>query len=276
MFPSRATITIFHYRGFKGGLLIAACAAFASAGAAQTTNQFLPAAQPQEIDLYDSQSPSILLNSYGTKPGTLSQSGSLPGGIGTYSDSATVTVGTDPSVSVSDNLTLTSAASGGLFVWPEAGLDYSIEISGPANVEVPVDLVGSLFESWSANADSGGDAQILIRDPNANTVLQMDLLGQPGATETESADQVLYLMSNTEYEVDLGAEAALSVDADNPVGTYTATTTVDPMFSIDPSFSLQGYSLGVSPGLVPDADSTWVLCAVAFIGLAGCRRERAA
>jgi hypothetical protein len=171
-----------------------------------------------------------------------------------------------------------------------AGLTYSLIVvpvgglGGAAGSDVSVDATGSASVSASGsyydNANAPAATAAIAGPGLAGSVPLFSLapLGSLGSVSDNDFDQPLTLLSGDVYTVTLNASVAESADPG-----VNLNASVDPQFSIDPTFALSnpGYSLAFSPGFpgsaspvggVPDASSTLGLLALSLGALAAGRR----
>jgi hypothetical protein len=180
----------------------------------------------------------------------------------------------DPSLSAS--ATVGSDTPGAYYFGDvDSLLEYTMIVEGPPSATVPVDVIGSLSASFSAdNPDLNAYTELGVAQ--GGTFLDVRALypavSSLGLTQNVSIDQTIDLVPNTPYEVVLNAAA---IELVGTVGVFTTTASVDPTFKVDPAFANAnpGYFLQFSPNVVPDRASTLGLLAVSLAGIAALGRK---
>jgi hypothetical protein len=202
-----------------------------------------------------------------------------PAGSGGFSMTGTVVGGLDPSVSNSttEMVLMDPGFQGGTSATSAL---YYFEVVGPSLTTVPVNILGNITDSWSSNLSTGGgfldDASLGVYDLDNNLIQGWSVDDQGGTSggETVAIDQTVNLSTNTAYVVVEDSEAIIQLAYDNaPIldDTYSASVSIDPLITIDPSFDLSGYSLQLSPNLtssVPDTGNVLGLLAFSSFILA--------
>jgi hypothetical protein len=247
------------------------------ASVAHGQSALLPLASPS-IQMFldaDSVNQTVNSDSFGTQSAMVPFT---PSTFGNISVSGSVFGGLDPSVSSSILVNVTSSDSNFPFADSFSTLTYAFEVTGPADAFVPVEIKGTLSDSWTANLDDNGgfvDAAFLdvtqVIDGNPSFVEGGGFQDQSGTDggQTVNFDQTMDLASNTIYSVELQSIALFNNLTAAP-GIYSTSAEVDPVISIDETFEQTnpGYTIEFSPNIVgvPETNSTLGLLALSFTG----------
>jgi hypothetical protein len=169
------------------------------------------------------------------------QAGTINGTFDSYYGTATITQGSDPSVSASETFSPSAIARvsvPGIFALPSASATYiySFEINGPAG------SVGSLVTASGALSGTGSDSMTITAASGPESGTQV-LFESGNFTLSDSS---LSLSAGTVYTVNL------SVDAVDPGGGASSSASIDPMITIDPTtIDASDYSIVFSPNFQP-------------------------
>lgn len=219
-----------------------------------------------------------------TVPGTLSNSGCITQFGLTSCSSASVTT----SYSDGDGLISASAnASGAAGGVAYGTIAFYYEVVGPANISIPLDITATVSESVPDNGQpnyalavlNAGDLSLGV----CTETLFEGICESNGITPTDPAtlSSTLLTLGVTNTIEPLLLNAACVINSDDASGSVSSCeASIDPMITIDPTFTDQGYSVVVSanPQLstVPEP-GTVALMAIGFISLITtslCRRDK--
>lgn len=230
---------------------------------------------PSPVNFYSSSISLVLgltTNRYPiSAPGTLSESN------GAAQVGSTISLYPSPYMSISG-----SASSSSLLTEARAvgsvQLSYQFEFVGPtthATIPVFVSGTGSTGGSATGQASfSSLQSSILITGPNLSAIFQE--VSGTGAPGSFILDQLAGLTPNSIYTVTLNVMGS----ADAAIGTASFFATVDPIFTIDPTFAdADQYSIFLSPNVgnvvtsVPEPP-TWAMMIVGLLGIGLFARRR--
>ena len=166
-----------------------------------------------------------------------------------------------------------------------ASSDYYFTIDGPADLEVPVLVQARIISSFTADTATAdwalsGSVEVGVGESTADGQIGLNIcsFGSVCGLSQISAnpavlDRVVDFSSNGLTEVEMQAGI---IEGSNPGDQYSGSLTVDPLFTIDPTFlaANPGYSLSFSAGVgdslasgIPEP-ATWAMMLLG-IGSAG-------
>ena len=274
-------------------LLAAVATVSATAFAARASEVIIPpaanTAQVAGVQLSDFQTTGGFTIESG--PGPVTSSFELnPSGSFSYLESASVVLNPQPTLTTS--IIGTSIQPSNSSTQSLATSTYYFSINGPSSIMVPVLVQANISSDLTGDPASVGwliDANVMVQ----STVSGSAFLGPctPGdgvcsldqfAASPMALDEVVDFASNALTEVQMSA--GIRVFNDVPGTPYSGSLTVDPIFTIDPSFlaANPGYSLSFSSGVGDSALSgapepaTWALMLAGFGGLGATLRRRRA
>jgi hypothetical protein len=215
----------------------------------------------------------------------------VPGAQGGSTSTSTATVSLTPETSLSATGSSTgqvTQSSGGLSASSSAFIDFALETFGPTNGFIPitVDATGSATVDVTSSPDSGGEASALFRvvesSFSGNSLIfdqaLTDATSSTGDQTNSFADTNVYDFRANDYYV-----VGERVDGIGDLGSYDAS--IDPIFTIDPTFAAEGYSFILTTGIgnsaptgpgpsVPDGGSTASMAGGALLCLAVLSKRR--
>jgi hypothetical protein len=204
-------------------------------------------------------------------PGALSDSNSVGGSGSPFQvfASASETLTPQPLLTV----TVSGSGNPGAYANQHAAATstYWVQITGPADIPVPIEMKSAVTSSFSLLSDFGWGASVTVFAGGP----YYSIGGGP-YVPTFDFDGTRSITANTPTEVELQIfETYLYSGAES---AFSGAVTLDPTFAIDPTFLRlnPGYSLEISPGVgngTPEPAS-WALMLLGLTGVGGTVRRR--
>ena len=166
---------------------------------------------------------------------------------GGMSATGTTSLGPPPSVSVAASVT-----QAGQQATAQAYMEYFFGVAGPSNVQVPIIITAN--GSVTVAQASSNSAQLSFGTPSGVSVVASACQSiNPGNCSTLSNSPTFNLSLHTTITANSMNNIQMTVFAvanTNVGGTNdSGSAFIDPIITIDPSFTLQGYTLEFSEGI---------------------------